>query len=102
MDLEKQIADSNPINLPQRSLEEFSRYDDLIYACIHGNTGSFPQTLIFLMAERHEKMKAELEEAWTIINVLNMSELDRGESYPRAMQWLSRNENYNPNKKPSA
>ena len=37
-----------------------------------------------------------LSEAWQIINVLNMSELDRGESYPKAMQWLKDNEGHKP------
>ena len=29
-----------------------------------------------------------LAEAWAIINVLNLCELDRGEAYPRATLWL--------------
>ena len=30
-----------------------------------------------------------LEEAWQIINVLHMDAMDRGESWPRALQWLN-------------
>lgn len=32
----------------------------------------------------------DIAEAWTIINVLNMAEMDRGESWPRANKFLSK------------
>lgn len=38
--------------------------------------------------ESVEKLVEAVKSAWIIINVLNMSELDRGESWPRANQWL--------------
>ena len=36
----------------------------------------------------------ELAEAWEIINVLVMMDIDRDEPWPRALRWLERNEQY--------
>jgi len=35
-------------------------------------------------------------DAWQIINVLNMSEMDKGESYPKALEWLKQWEHLKP------
>ena len=46
--------------------------------------------------EHAKKLQDELVEAWTIINTLNMGELDRGESWPRANFWIRENQRYAP------
>jgi hypothetical protein len=43
-----------------------------------------------LVGMDNRELAEELKEAWQIINVLNMCEMDRGESYPRANLWLKR------------
>jgi hypothetical protein len=30
-----------------------------------------------------------IEEAWVVINILHMAVMDRGESWPRALEWLN-------------
>ena len=37
------------------------------------------------------RMEAALGEAWTIINVLTMMDVDRKEPWPRALEWLAAN-----------
>ena len=37
-----------------------------------------------------------IKQAWRIINVLNMSEMDQGEAYPAATQWLHEWEHLRP------
>jgi hypothetical protein len=36
----------------------------------------------------------QLTEAWEIINVLTMMDIDRKEPWPRALEWLALNENH--------
>ena len=43
-----------------------------------------------LLGMDNRELTEELKEAWQIINVLNMCEMDRGDSYPRANLWLTR------------
>ncbi len=40
----------------------------------------------------------ELTKAWRIINVLHMAQMDEGEAWPEALEWLARNEDFKPNK----
>ena len=39
----------------------------------------------------------ELKDAWTIINILHMERMDDHEVWPRALEWLKRNEAHGPN-----
>ena len=43
-----------------------------------------------LLGMNNSELAEEIREAWRIINVLNMCEMDRGESYPMANRWLNR------------
>jgi len=43
-----------------------------------------------LLGMDNRELTEELRDAWRIINVLNMCEMDRGESYPMANRWLNR------------
>lgn len=38
----------------------------------------------------------ELKDAWTIINILHMERMDAHEVWPRALEWLKRNEAHRP------
>ena len=51
---------------------------------------------VALLNERIRERSEALEEAWTIINILNTGEMDRGESWPRANFWLRDNERHAP------
>lgn len=35
---------------------------------------------------------AEIKEAWTIVNILHMEQMDQKEVWPRALLWLEKNE----------
>jgi hypothetical protein len=48
------------------------------------------------LSDRLTQREAGLEEAWRIINILNMEAMDRGESWPRALDWLNQWEEFNP------
>lgn len=43
-----------------------------------------------------EKLKEELKIAFKIINILHMERMDEGENWPLALQWMARNEEFNP------
>ena len=40
----------------------------------------------------NRRINPELTEAWEIINVLTMMDIDRKEPWPRALEWLKTNE----------
>ena len=41
------------------------------------------------------ELEAALRDAWTIISVLTAMDIDRGEPWPRALDWLAEHDNFN-------
>lgn len=57
-----------------------------------------PHTLIMVQNQCIERQQVELAEAWRIINLLHseyMTDPDKA-VYPKALEWLKRNEKYKP------
>lgn len=43
-----------------------------------------------------EELVGRLREAWSLLNTLHMEVMDKGESWPRALEWLERNKHFKP------
>jgi hypothetical protein len=54
------------------------------------------QRFFFLERAKREEHADELKAAWQIIQVLHAARLDDQEPWPRALEWLARNEKHRP------
>lgn len=48
------------------------------------------------LLSENRRLKKAMSESWQIINVLNMSEMDNGEAYPKALEWMDKWEHLKP------
>ena len=42
-----------------------------------------------------EQLEAAMREAWTIISVLTRRDIETGDEWPRALDWLAEHDNFN-------
>jgi len=58
----------------------------------------FNITEIESLKEEIKDLKEGISEAWQLINILNMFQVDEGEAYPKALFWLHEWEHLRPQK----